>query len=393
MNRTATVRLVLAFVTIAAIGAVAGWAVSPSIPAAAWKSATPGHAWEFPRDFGLHPDYKTEWWYVTGHLFPDDPVEAQTTELAFQMTFFRMGLVPPNQPLPASDWAAKDMVMAHASLADPGARTHRFSEVLRRASPLLGGFGGGTDTTLAWCQAPAGTPGQWRISRVGNRWRLQAADVRRGFAYDLTCTPVKEPVFHGQDGFSPKSADGTAGSLYFSFTRMEVTGVVTSGDRTIQVHGQSWLDREIFSSSLAADQEGWDWVSLQLEDGRDLMIYRLRGRRPQSDFTLGTLVETDGTSRSLPAGSWSLEPLEDWTSPATGSKYPVRWRLKVPAEQIDLELKSALKEQENVSPGSGVHYWEGAVTAHPAAEGPNAPVAGRGFVELTGYDEGSRPPV
>jgi predicted secreted hydrolase len=301
--------------------------------------------------------------------------------------------VPPDQALPASDWAAGDLVMAHAALADPAAGTHRFSEVLRRASPRLGGFGGPADTTVAWCQAPAGTSGQWRITRIGDRWRIKAADLRQGFAYDLTCTPVKDPVFHGRDGFSPKSADGSAGSLYFSFTRMEVVGEVTSGDRTIQVHGTSWLDREIFSSSLAADQTGWDWVSLQLEDGRDLMLYRLRGRRPAAAFALGTLVEQDGTSRGLPAAAWSLEPLDKWSSPATGAEYPVRWRLKVPGENIDLELQAVLDAQENVSPVSGVHYWEGAVIARPGHAGAVGPLLGRGFVELTGYGEGSRPPA
>lgn len=390
MNRNPKVRLILALATAAA---AVGGAYSAPPDGGLWKAAAPGYDWEFPRDYGRHPEYKTEWWYVTGHLFAADPAGAADTELAFQMTFFRSGLVSPDQPLPASDWAAADLVMAHASVADPAAGTHRFSEVLRRASPLLGGFGGAADTTLAWCRAPAGTAGSWRIGRVGESWRLQAADDREGFAYDLTCTPVKKPVFHGQDGFSPKSADGDAGSLYFSFTRMEVAGTVTTGDRTLRVRGQSWLDREIFTSSLADDQTGWDWVSLQLEDGRDLMLYRMRGRHEEAGFALGTLVDRDGASRSLPADTWSLEPLERWSSPATGSDYPVRWRLRIPGEKLDLELKPVMKEQENVSPGSGVHYWEGAVTAHPGGNGARAPVSGRGFVELTGYGEGSRPPI
>lgn len=376
--------------------ALTGWARPESnnqAPADSWRLAAPGYQWEFPRDYGRHPQYKTEWWYVTGHLFPEDSVEPALADLAFQMTFFRIGLVPDGHPLPASQWAAGDLVMAHASVAIPGQESHRFSEVLHRATPMLGGFGGPADSTLAWCQAPAGTAGLWTMVKTDAGFHLQAADDRLGFRYDLVCTPVKEPVFHGDDGFSPKSADGKSGSLYFSFTRMAVQGTVTLGDREIRVHGQSWLDREIFSSSLTPQQKGWDWVSLQLDDGRDLMLYRLRGRSPEANFALGTLVAADGTSRALPAGQWSLQPLDRWTSPDTGSEYPVNWRLQVPGEGIDLELKAVMPNQENRSTRSDIHYWEGAVTAHPPGSEGSGEIKGRGFVELTGYGEGSRPPV
>lgn len=387
MKRKARIWIILtmAAASVAAVSLVA-WAGSD-----AWQSAAPGFTWKFPRDDAAHPAYKTEWWYVTGHLWPETSTDVPDEELAFQLTFFRVGLIPGTEPLPDSQWAARDLVMAHASLADPGAQTHRFSEVLWRAAPLLGGFGGPADSTLAWCQGPAGTARGWEITRTGAGYRLRASDDRQGFAYDLICTPAKPRVFHGQGGFSPKSADLAHGSLYFSFTRMDVTGTVTRGDRTIRVRGQSWLDREIFSSSLAADQTGWDWVSLQLDDGRDLMIYRLRGSSPEAGFSLGTLVEPDGTSRTLQADEWDLKPLEYWESSATGSTYPVRWRLKVPGENIDLALDATLPDQENLSLRSGVHYWEGAVRAHPFGQ-PNE-VSGRGFVELTGYGEGSRPPV
>jgi len=235
--------------------------------------------------------------------------------------------------------------------------------------------------------------------KSGEGFRLQAADDRQGFRYDLTCTPLRPPVFHGEDGFSPKSADGEAGSLYFSFTRMAVRGTVILGDREIPVKGQSWLDREIFSNSLAPDQKGWDWVSLQLDDGRDLMLYRLRGRSAESNFALGTLVAADGTSHSLTADQWSLQPVSRWTSPDTGAEYPVTWHLEVPGEGIDLELNAVMPNQENRSTRSGIQYWEGAVTARPAGHPYNHPdhqpeeTTGRGFVELTGYGEGSRPPV
>ncbi len=388
MNYRGTIMALL--VTAAAVVASGAGPAGPQT-AGPWQIAEVGYPWEFPRDDAIHRSYKTEWWYVTGHLFPEGAGNPADKALAFQMTFFRVGLVPPDTPLPDSQWAARDLVMAHASVADPDQGSHRFSEVLRRASTLTGGFGAGTDSTLAWCQAPAGTDGTWRITRTDDGYRLEAADQKQGFRYDLTCRPVKPRVFHGEGGFSPKSADGQAGSLYFSFTRMEVRGTVTLDGREIPVRGQSWLDREIFSSSLAADQTGWDWVSLQLDDGRDLMLYRLRGPDGHTDFALGTLVDKDGNGRSLPAEAWSLKPLEHWTSPSTEAEYPVRWQLIVPGEGIDLVLDATMPQQENQSRRSGVHYWEGAMTAHPA--GRPEETVGRGFVELTGYGEGSRPPV
>jgi predicted secreted hydrolase len=356
-----------------------------------WKSARQGYPWEFPRDLGAHPDYKTEWWYATGHLFPVGVVEPEP--MAFQLTFFRVGLVPPGGTPPASEWATQDLVMAHASLARPTAAEHDFSEVLWRATPLLGGFGGAADSTLAWCQAPPGTAGRWSITRRGQSFLLRAGDQRRGFRYELVCTPTRPVVLHGDGGYSPKSTSGDDASLYFSFTRMEVTGTVTADGRTIPVAGTSWLDREIFTSTLAANQTGWDWLSLQLDDGRDLMLYRLRDADGREDFALGTLVTGPGASRSLPGDQWSLTPLENWESPATGADYPVRWRLQVPGEEIDLELRAVMADQENLATMSGVHYWEGAVTAHPFTDGRDAETVGRGFVELTGYGAGNRPPV
>jgi len=376
----------IGLILVLAAAAMGAWAASVE-----WLAAAPGYTWEFPRDDAAHPEYKTEWWYVTGNLFPEDSPADPYEALAFQLTFFRVGLVPGPVTAPASGWAAGDLVMAHAAVADPAAGSHLFSEVLWRAAPLLGGFGSPADTTLAWCQAPAGTKGSWEITRSGAGYRLRAADDRQGFRYDLVCTPVKPRVFHGAGGFSPKSADGANGSLYFSYTRMDVRGTVTRGDKTIAVRGQSWLDREIFSSSLAVDQTGWDWFSLQLDDGRDLMLYRLRGKTAAADFELGTLVDADGVSRTLTAADWTLEPLETWKSPETDSAYPIRWRLQIPGQDIDLELEALMPNQENLSHRTGIHYWEGAVTARPFGQA-GVPV-GRGFIELTGYGKGSRPPV
>ncbi len=352
-----------------------------------WRQAAPGYAWSFPRDHHAHPDYRTEWWYVTGHLVPADEPDAEP--LAFQQTFFRIGLQQEAAADTGSAWAARDLVMGHAALADPDRGRHVFSEVLWRAMPLLGGFGTPGDSLLAWARAPAGTPGRWSIGLEDEGFRLRARDDRRGLRYDLLAVPSRPLVFHGDGGYSPKTADGSSGSLYVSATRMAVGGTVWRDGAPVSVTGQAWLDREIFTSTLAADQTGWDWLSLQLDDGRDLMLYRLRDAEGAADFALGTLVEPDGTARTLTAADWTWRPGATWTSPATGAEYPVAWRLTVPAADLDLVLEAVMPAQENVSTRSGVHYWEGAMRAASPAGAP----LGRAFVELTGYGAGSRPPV
>lgn len=365
-------------------------AVPGADEAALWRQAAPGYRWEFPRDLAAHPDHKTEWWYVTGHLsLVDDP---QAAPLGYQLTFFRVGLQPAAGRERITAWDPVDLVMAHAAVTDPDGGRHVFSEAIWRATPFLGGFGAPGDTVLAWCRAPAGTDARWRFTWDGEAFGLAARDDRAGLGFDLRCVPTRPVVLHGEGGFSPKNAQGNAGSLYFSNTRMTTTGTVRRQGREVAVRGRSWLDREIFTSTLGPRQTGWDWLALGLDDGRDLMLYRLRSAGGVEDFALGTLVAADGrTTRSLPAEAWDLEAVDWWTSPGTGSRYPVRWKLTVPGQELTLLVRAVLPDQENVSTTTGIHYWEGAVTLHPW-DRPDLRL-GEGFVELTGYGEGSRPPV
>ena len=365
-----------------------------------WLQAAPGYAWSFPRDHFAHPPYRTEWWYVTGHL-REAGAPADAEPVPFQFTLFRVGLRREGARAGTSAWHAASLVMGHAAVTDPAARRHVFSEVLWRASAGLGGYGspGGFgspgDTTLAWCLAPPGTPGRWKLDlSPGGTFRLRARDDHRGLGFELACKTDQAPVLQGPGGFSPKDAGGTAGSLYYSLPRLRVTGTLRRGDRDVAVTGEAWLDREIFTSTLTSAQAGWDWVSLQLDDGRCLMLYRLRRPDGAVDYALGTLIDAAGRATPLPREAWSLEPLRTWTSPATKSPYPVDWRLRVPSARLDVELRAVLDDQENVSLRTGVRYWEGGVRAVAAPGAPGAGrVVGRGFVELTGYGEGSRPPV
>lgn len=402
----AALAAVVAVVAMAAVGALATLGprssrepAGPAASADGWRRAGPGHPWSFPRDHYAHPGFRTEWWYLTGHLGDRDaPPGAEPC--AFQFTLFRIGLDPAWTPGAAdgdsstSAWRAANLVMGHAAVTDPAAGRHAFSEALWRAAGGLGGFGTPGDTLLAWCLAPPGTAATWSLSLVDGTFGVRARDERRGLAFDLVCATPAEPVLQGPGGFSPKDATGRAGSLYYSLPRLAVEGTLRRGDRDVPVTGTAWLDREVFTSTLAEGQSGWDWVSLQLDDGRDLMLYRLRRADGAVDFALGSVSAPGAAPRPLPAATWTLEPLATWTSAATGATYPVDWRLRVPGEGIDLELRAVLADQENVSARTGVHYWEGAVRALVPAGAPGAGrPQGRGFVELTGYGEGSRPPV
>lgn len=398
--------LAAAVTATAVVAALAGAGAStPAVGAAAWRRAAPGHPWSFPRDHYAHPGYRTEWWYVTGHLSPLEGQGRDEEPCAFQFTLFRVGLDPGWTPAAsaadsagdapaASAWRADNLVMGHAAVADPRAGTHVFAEALWRAAAGLGGFGAPGDSLLAWCLAPPGTPGTWSIALDGDAFEVRARDDRSGLRFDLRCAGGGAPVLQGPGGYSPKDATGAAGSLYYSLPRLEVTGTLRRDGRDVAVRGQAWLDREVFTSTLGAGQAGWDWVSLQLDDGRCLMLYRLRDAAGRVDFALGSVSRPGGATSPLPQGDWQLEPLGTWASPATGAEYPVDWRLRVPGEGLDVELRALLPDQENVSRRTGVHYWEGAVriVAPPGTPGAGRAL-GRGFVELTGYGEGSRPPV
>ncbi len=355
-------------------------------PAAGWAAADPGHVWAFPRDHHAHPEFRNEWWYLTGTLETEGEPRRR---IGYQLTFFRVGLLP-RAPALDSAWATGSAVMAHLAVTDPAAGTHAFAEVLWRAVPLLGGFGEPGDPVLAWAVSPAGTAGRWTVRLDGDAFALSARDDAAGIGIDLTATPSRPLVLEGPNGYSQKAAQPGFASLYYSFTRMATTGTVTVGGRTHRVRGTSWMDRELGSSQLAPEQVGWDWWSLRLADGRDLMLYVLRRADGAVDFRRATLVERDGRPRYLPAGAWTVSALGRWRSAGTGADYPSGWAVSVPEARIQLTVEPELRSAENVSRRvPGLAYWEGPVRVLGADGRP----AGEGYVELTGYGKRTRPPI
>jgi predicted secreted hydrolase len=351
----------------------------------AFTPAAPGYPWSFPRDHFRHDGYRNEWWYFTGQLAAVDPPGRR---FGYQLTFFRVGLLP-RRPDLASPWATADLVMVHAAISDLDGGAHPFSEVLWREIPYYGELASFPRHPVAWARAPAGTPGRWTLDLAGDVWTMSVEDRARGFGYRLAATPERPLVFQGPGGLSRKAdAEGYA-SLYYSFTRLATEGTLTLGGETWKVRGRSWMDREIGSSQLAPAQVGWDWFALQLAGGRDLTLYLLRRADGGVDFARGTLVEEDGTVRWLGAADFTVRATRTWASAASGITYPAAWRVEVPGAGLAFDVESLLGDQENRSSGAGgIVYWEGAVRVSAAGK-----ALGAGYVELTGYGKGSRPPI
>ena len=370
------------------VALAAALALAGAAPPAGFLAAGPGHRWSFPADLRSHPGFRNEWWYFTGTL-EAEAEGAPGRRLGFQLTLFRVGLAP-EAPHLDSAWATGDAVMAHAAVTDVGAGTHVFSEVLWRAAPMLGGFPEAPDPVLAWGRAPPGTDGRWDVRLEGGGLRIAMRDDARGLALDLSLTPRKPPALQGPDGLSRKSADPGYASLYVSFTRLATEGTVVLGGRRFAVRGESWMDREIGSSQLAPDQVGWDWWSLRLRDGRDLMLYVLRRKDGSASWRNATLVERDGRVRLLAPGDWTARAEGTWRSPASGAIYPSGWEIAVPADGIQLTVTPEVRAAENRSAlVPGLFYLEGPVRAVDA----RGAEVGEGYVELTGYGERARPPI
>jgi predicted secreted hydrolase len=221
---------------------------------------------------------------------------------------------------------------------------------------------------------------EWTL-RGDGAFRMHADSGRIGL--DLVQVSEKRPAVHGTDGISVKGGCGTCASHYYSMTRLRTRGTLRYDRRVMRVDGVSWMDHEFGSDELQADQAGWDWFSVQLDDRRELMIYRLRGKdgslTPESS---GSLVDRNGGVRYLARDEVVVAATGTWTSPHTGGVYPSGWRVRVPSARVDLSLTPTVRDQELANTAGGVSYWEGAVDVSDAAGGKRL---GAGYVELTGY--------
>jgi len=325
-----------------------------------YKVALPGYHYQFPRDHFNHPEFRTEWWYYTGNVRARDG-----HRYGFELVFFRQG--QDRKPDNPSVWRVDDLYLAHLALTDIDAGRFRYYKRLNRAGPGIAGVS--FQEGRIW-------NGNWQV-----RWD-KASDVQSlsavadGVSFSLRLTPVKPPVINGVNGVSQKAAGAGKASYYVSFPRLAVEGRLDGAE----VAGSAWMDHEWFTQQLDASQQGWDWFSVQLANGADLMLFDLRRTDGATDpYSSGTYIAPDGRATQLQRADFTLQPLEYWTSPKTGAKYPVKWRISVPSKGVVLECAAAVRGQELVSEDdSSPTYWEGAVTYSGSS-------AGVGYLEMTGY--------
>jgi len=325
-------------------------------------------SFEFPRDHGAHPDYRQEWWYVTGNL---DAADGE--RFGFELTFFRFALAPaPTASVGGeSRWRTREVYMAHFAITDVTRGRFRFAQKLSRGA--VGLAGAEMPPLHVWVDA-------WSLAAVSSddtHWRLRAAE--NGYELTLDARALLQPVLNGGGGFSRKSGEPGAASYYYSIPRVAVNGQLLRDGKSLEVRGLAWLDREWGSGPL---DRGWDWFALQLGDGSSLMFYALRsddGRRDPN--SAGTWTSPAGQSRRLSSDEVQIEVLDHWNNPR-GDRYPSHWRVRVPSVGVDVDVRPALQNQELTT---STRYWEGAVDVTAARAASGQKPDGRGYVELVGY--------
>lgn len=344
---------------------------------AGYSLATQTREFRFPEDHGPHPDFRNEWWYLTGNL-----EDRKGRRFGFELTFFRFALTPRLQTdsggRSGSRWRSRQVYIAHFAVTD--SKSEQFYVEQRASRGALGLAGSQTRPFRVWIE-------DWSISEkqtggtagnAGEHWQLKAPGEQ--IALDLELSAEKAPVLNGVGGLSQKSAKQGNASFYYSISRMRSEGRLQIAGETFEVSGLSWLDREWSSSALADDQQGWDWFALQLSDGSDLMFYSIRKTDgTQDEHSAGTWIARDGKVRHLGRDDVNITVTDKWVSPEGGT-YPSGWDIRSPPLDLALSVTPLISNQELFTT---VRYWEGAVEVKGRRRG--APVNGYGYVELTGY--------
>jgi predicted secreted hydrolase len=337
-------------------------APAQSAAAGDFARVLPGYALQFPRDYGSHPQFRIEWWYVTGWL-----TTATHEQLGFQITFFRSR--PAFHDANPSAFAPHQILIAHCAISDPAHHGLWHDQRVRRAG-------------LGLAEAQESDTGvfidDWQLQRQDGSYRARAR--AQDFALDLNLLPTQPPLLNGSAGFSQKAPSARSASYYYSLPHLQVSGSIARGARNDTVSGEAWLDHEWSSEYLDPMASGWDWIGLNLDDGGAIMAFRIRDRQGGSYWSAGSVRTAQGQVQMLEPAEVEFMPRRRWRSPRTGVSYPVSWQVRLGTRQLLLE--PLLDDQENdTRASSGTLYWEGAVTASE----DQRPV-GRGYLELTGYD-------
>jgi predicted secreted hydrolase len=357
---------------VALLAAAAGAATMPGpTSAAGFAQALAPRPLVFPRDHGPHPQFRQEWWYLTGNLDAADG-----TRFGFELTFFRFALAPEGafaaaaQTSPGtSAWRARQIYVAHFAITDVA--RGRFASAQKLERDALGLAGAQSEPLKVWVD-------DWSLSADAGAWRASAAQA--GYGLELELAPLGPPTLNGDAGLSVKAAVPGDATYYYSIPRVSAAGRIVRDGHAIPVKGLAWFDREWGSGGLGPDEVGWDWFGLQLADGSSLMFYTLRDRGGGRDpHSAGTWVDPAGKSRELSSDEVQIEVTRRWTSPH-GVSYPCGWHIRAPTLALDVEVTPVMSGQElDTTP----RYWEGAVDV--SGERAGRSLGGRGYVELVGY--------
>ena len=349
--------------------------ISKAVEPAGYLSVTGPCNLEFPKDHGPHPGYRTEWWYYTGNL------QAASGDLyGFQLTFFRFQISPPQErqkwPQPPSAWRTQQVYLAHSAVSHISKKKHLQMELVSREALNMAGANQAGGTTTIFLK-------NWS-ARIGpDRHQLNVNSD--GFSYELSLTPEKPAVLHGNAGYSLKGSTPERASCYYSFTRLKAEGDLSIGKNTTAVKGLAWMDHEYSTAPLEPGIRGWDWFSLQLSDQTEVMAFVLRKDKAEiGSASSATDIDSRGQKRHIPNHDFLVTVRDTWRSPHSKALYPAGWRLQILPSFLDLIITPNLADQEMRTYGStGVVYWEGSVSIKGTRAG--RPVSGRGYVELTGY--------
>ena len=325
-----------------------------------------GAALRFPRDHGSHPEFRTEWWYITGLVR-----DGAGTEIGVQITFFRSR--PGIAETGASRFAPRQLLFAHAALARPATGHLLHDQISARTGFRLAEAR--EDTTNVHIEG-------WSLQLDGNTY---VADIAaREFALRLSFAVTAPPLLQGDAGVSRKGPRVEQASYYYSLPQMKVAGTISEGPHTEAVSGIAWLDHEWSSAYLASEARGWDWTGINLDDGSALMAFRIRDRDGNAFWAGGSHRDANGKVSSFGPNDVRFVPLRRWRSPRTNIEYPVAMRLEIGSRAFEphtFDLAPLMDDQELDARASvGTVYWEGGVRAMQGAA-----TIGRGYLELTGY--------
>jgi len=329
----------------------------------------------FPDDHGPHQSFRNEWWYFTGNL-----TGSGGKKFGYQVTFFRTALNPQDIKVTegqTSAWSVDDIWMAHAAVTDIEGRKHYATQRFSRAGP---GMAGAISSPVSiWLddwqiiEESSETESDDSLTRGSFPWLIE---IDAGeFSLALSVNAVKPPVLQGNQGLSQKSATVGNASYYYSYSRMQTSGTLKIKDETIKVSGNSWFDREWSTSSLDADQTGWDWFSLQFDSGEDLMYYQLRDLDGNADnYSQGSWIDARGNKTPISEQQMRLKVIRQW-APENGPSYPIDWQMDYGDHSWIIE--AAVDDQYM---DLAVKYWEGAVEIR---DRETLKLVGRGYLEMT----------